>query len=119
MENFIEFKNLLLAEKTRLEGELSGIAHKNPDIKGDWEPSAPDLNIVVADPDEVADSIEKFENQAAIEVELEAELMNVTAALTRIEAGTYGTCTICKAPIEEARLRANPSARTCIAHREK
>lgn len=119
MENFTEFKNLLLAEKTRLEKELATIAHKNPDIKGDWEPSAPDLNIVPADHEEVADSIEKFEGQAAIEVELEAELMNVTVALTRIEAGTYGTCTICKTPIEKTRLRANPAARTCIAHREE
>ena len=116
--NIAEFKNLLLEEKARIEGEMTGIAHKNPDIAGDWEPSAPDLNNPTADPNDVADSMETFEENAAIEVELEARLLEVTSALARIEIGTYGVCGICKEPIEEARLRANPAASTCIAHRE-
>lgn len=118
MINVSEFKKLLLAEKTRIEGELSGIAHKNPEIKGDWEPSAPDLNNPTADPNDVADSIEAFEEHAAVEVELEARLMEVDTALARIEAGTYGICRIGKEEIEDARLHANPAATTCIAHRE-
>lgn len=118
MENTSEFKTLLLAEKTRIERELSGVAHKNPEIQGDWEASAPDLNNPAADPNDVADSIEEFEGNAAIEVELEARLMEVDAALARIETGTYGLCRICKKPIEEARLHANPAAGTCIEHRE-
>ena len=118
MVNTSEMKKLLLAEKARLEGELSSVGHKNPEIKGDWSPSAPDLNNPTADPTDMADSIEEFEKNAAIEVELEAELMEVDVALNKIEAGTYGKCRICKAPIEEARLKANPAAQTCIAHRE-
>ncbi len=118
MENISEFKTMLLAEKTRLEGELSGVGHKNPEIKGDWEASAPDLNNPAADPNDVADSIEHFEENAAIEVELEARLMEVDAALARIEAGAYGICRICGIAIEDARLHANPAAPTCIAHRE-
>lgn len=118
MKNISEYKNLLLEEKSRIEGELSGIAHKNPEIKGDWEPSAPDLNSPFADPNDVADSIEAFETHAAIEVELEARLMEIDAALARLEVGTFGTCRICKEEIEEARLHANPAAPTCIAHRE-
>lgn len=116
--NIIEFKNMLLAEKARLEGEMGGIAHKNPEVPGDWEPTAPDLNNPTADPNDVADSIERFEDNAAIEVELEARLLEVSAALARIEAGTYGVCRICGERVEEARLRANPAAATCIAHRE-
>lgn len=113
-----EFKNILLEEKARLTGELSEVGHKNPEISGDWEPSAPDLNNPSADPNDVADSIEAFEGNAAIEVELEARMLEIDTALARIEAGTFGTCRICGEAIEEARLKANPAAPTCIAHRE-
>lgn len=116
--NTAEYKSMLLAEKARLEGEMNGVAHKNPEIAGDWEPSAPDLNNPTADINDVADSIEQFEGNAAIEVELEARLLEVDNALARIEAGTYGTCNACGALIEEARLHANPAATTCIAHKE-
>ncbi len=118
MKNVSEFEKLLHAEKTRIEKELAAIAHKNPEIKGDWEPSAPDLNNPAADPNDVADSIEAFEEHAAVEVELEARLMEIDAALARVEVGTYGLCRVCKKEIEEARLHANPAANTCIGHRE-
>lgn len=118
MINTSEFKTILLTEKARLEEELSGVGHKNPEISGDWEPSAPDLNNPVADPNDVADSIGAFEGNAAIEVELEARLLEVDAALARIEAGTYGVCRVCGQAIEDVRLHANPAAPTCIAHRE-
>jgi len=113
-----ENKVKLLEEKARLEKELAGVGHKNPEIKGDWEPSAPDLNNPAADPNDVADSIEAFEGNSAIEVELEARLLEVDSALMRIEAGTYGICRICGMEIEDARLHANPAAPTCIMHRE-
>lgn len=118
MINISDLKNMLLEEKIRLTKELSGVGHKNPEIDGDWEPSAPDLNNPTADINDVADSIEAFEGNAAIEVELEARLLEVDSALARIEAGTYGICRICGAAIEDARLHANPAAPTCIAHRE-
>lgn len=118
MTNTNNYKATLLEEKARLEGELSGVGHKNPDIEGDWEPSAPDLNNPTADTNDVADSMEAFEEGAAIEVELEARLLEVDTALARIEAGTYGKCRICGMDIEEARLKANPASPTCIAHRE-
>lgn len=118
MTNTNELKAKLLEEKARIENEMRGVAHRNPEIEGDWEPSAPDLNNPPADPNDVADSIEAFEGNAAIEVELEARLLEVDSALARIEVGTYGICRICGAVIEDARLHANPAAPTCIAHRE-
>ena len=118
MTDIAKLKSMLLAEKAKLENELAGIAHKNPEIAGDWEPSAPDLNNPTADPNDVADSMETFEENTAIEVELEARLMEVDVALNRMEVGSYGMCRICKNAIEDARLEANPAALTCIAHRE-
>jgi DnaK suppressor protein len=43
------------------------------------------------------------------------ELGEVSAALQRMEAGTYGDCQRCAEPIGLARLRALPEARLCLA----
>jgi DnaK suppressor protein len=43
------------------------------------------------------------------------ELRDVDAALLRIKAGTYGTCTDCGDPIPPERLLAQISAQRCIA----
>ena len=42
------------------------------------------------------------------------EAQQVHAALTRIDAGTYGECSTCGEPIGEKRLKAQPYAGQCI-----
>ncbi len=114
--NIAFFKDKLQAEKVRLETELGTIAiHED---KGDtWEA----VNTLVdestdADPNEVADKIEEYETNHAIAASLKKELLDVNDALAKIEAGTYGVCEISGHEIEEDRLTANPSARTCKDH---
>ena len=41
-------------------------------------------------------------------------LAAIDAALTRLDAGTYGSCTSCGKPIPEGRLEALPWAALCI-----
>jgi len=41
-------------------------------------------------------------------------LGEIDAAVGRWDAGTYGVCEECGAPIGEERLEARPAARTCI-----
>lgn len=41
-------------------------------------------------------------------------LAEVDAAITRLEAGTYGVCERCEGPIGAERLDARPTARLCI-----
>ena len=41
-------------------------------------------------------------------------LTEVERALEKFDAGTYGVCEICGAPIPEARLEAKPAARQCM-----
>jgi phosphoserine phosphatase RsbU/P len=43
----------------------------------------------------------------------------VDAALGRVSAGTYGTCEICKQPIEADWLHAHPLVRSCASHLAK
>ena len=43
----------------------------------------------------------------------------LTAALKRVEDGTYGTCTECGKSIGQARLKAIPETSTCVSCQEK
>ncbi|MBI2409850.1 TraR/DksA C4-type zinc finger protein [Candidatus Kaiserbacteria bacterium] len=110
------FKDRLQAEKAALESSLATVGRKNENVPGDWEPVPPEGG-AESDPADQADIITSRENDAAVLADLEARYDMVLAALSRIEAETYGICEICGKPIEEARLEADPAATTCIAHR--
>jgi RNA polymerase-binding transcription factor DksA len=47
--------------------------------------------------------------------EAQHELVEIDAALARIEDGTYGTCEICGGAIGRDRLRALPEVRRCVS----
>lgn len=110
------YKTKLLDEKQKLEEELASIGKKNEQNPQDWEAISPDINQGETDPVDRADNIEELENNTAIVGNLETRLTYVTAALSRIEDGTYGYCKISNEPIETDRLDANPAAETCKAH---
>lgn len=111
----IHFKNLLENEVLNLEKELKTIGRINPEKEGDWE-AIEKMDIDTADEEEVADSMEEYENNRGILDQLEMRLKDVKDALKKIEDGTYGKCEISGEPIETDRLEANPAARTCKAH---
>jgi DnaK suppressor protein len=50
----------------------------------------------------------------ALAEQARVHLVEVDAALGRLEAGTYGTCERCNGAIAAGRLEARPTARTCI-----
>jgi DnaK suppressor protein len=50
---------------------------------------------------------------------VESELVDVQAALQRLDAGTYGICEVCGEPIAEGRLEAMPAARYCVEDQGK
>lgn len=110
------FKQKLEEELGVLTVELERIGRRNPSNPDDWEPKPEESNIVPADKNEAADKIESFEENSAMLKELEIRYNNVKLALTKIKSGTYGICEVSKKPIEERRLEANPSARTCTVH---
>jgi RNA polymerase-binding transcription factor DksA len=107
----------LIALKHTLETELATIAHYN-EKTGDWEVRMDDMVSVDSDSNNIADFGEEADERIATLAELETRYRNVVRALEKIEAGTFGLCEISGEPIEEARLNANPAARTCVAHRE-
>jgi RNA polymerase-binding transcription factor DksA len=117
--NLDYFKNRLGEEKSRLEAELTKVGKRNPQVPGDWEPTAAEMDTRPSEQSELADKFEELENRSAIEIHLEEKLNEVNAALERIKNGTYGVCTVCGEKIDEKRLEANPSAATCVKHSQK
>jgi len=116
MTDTTAYKNTLTEEKTRLEAELATVGRRNPSNPADWE-ARPQETGQEADENSAADLQEGYGENAAILNDLEIRYNEVLAALARIEAGTYGTCSVGGEEIEEARLQADPAAATCIAHK--
>ncbi len=110
------FKNKLETELAKLESELKSVGRVNPSNPNDWEAVQPEMDVMAADDNETADSLEAFEENTAILGELEIQYNEVRHALDKIESGTYGTCETTGKTIPRERLEANPSARTCLTH---
>jgi len=68
-------------------------------------------------PADSEDQAIELENQEALEVIEKTEtteIVQIEAALKRISEGTYGTCAKCGGPIDPRRLKALPTAATCV-----
>ena len=110
------FKKKLEDERDILHEQLQKVGRQNPNNPEDWQGVSDFTEKNEADPNDVADKIENFEENSMIAEELEVRYNEVLDALKRIETGTYGMCEVSGEPIEADRLEANPSARTNKAH---
>lgn len=110
------FKKKLEAEMTVLVGELKSVGRVNPDNPQDWEPTPVEQDLQQADPNELGDKFEKYEDNTAILKQLEIRYNDVKTALEKINSGNFGICEVGGEPIEIERLEANPAARTCKTH---
>lgn len=117
--NYDHLKIKLEEERERLEHELHQMANRDPHQKNEWDLKTPELNKQSADPSEMADAMEALETQVGVEYQLEEQFKEVSAALEKMTAGTYGKCEAGGEEIEIARLEANPAARSCIAHENR
>lgn len=107
-----QFKKQLLKEKEQLERDLRESAIKDD---GHWETKRTQFGETGRfDEEERADEVEEYASEASIDRQLETRLLDISAALQKIDAGAYGICTQCGKAIDEARLAANPAARTHI-----
>lgn len=116
-ETLQKYKDALLKEKETLRTELEGRGRKISDEGSpDWIATPDEDFATSADPNENADDVDDFEANIAVVSELEEQYNQVLAAIKRIEEGTYGMCKECGEEIEEARLDAIPTAKTCRKH---
>jgi RNA polymerase-binding protein DksA len=69
-------------------------------------------------PADSEDQAIELENQEALEAigkTETTEIQQIETALKRISEGKYGTCTKCGGPIDPRRLKALPTAATCVS----
>ena len=99
--NTSHFETMLLAEKAKLEEEQKETAKDD-----EFDNAAHFL------PEEEADQVEAHDIELSLEHTIGNSIGDIDAALERIKKGTYGACEACGNAIEEARLEANPAART-------
>jgi len=79
--------------------------------------SEPEADVDVVDREGASDAASELVEQDREAAEREAadeHRAQVTAALARLEAGTYGTCVDCGTAISEARLQVRPEAACCV-----
>jgi DnaK suppressor protein len=92
-----------LAQLGRLERDQADIVAAAQAANGDDE----------HDPEGATIAFER-EHTAALAGQARRHLADIDAALSRLDAGRYGTCERCGGPVSPARLAARPAAATCI-----
>lgn len=112
---FEDMKTALAVEKTKLENELNGLAHRKPRPAEDGQAFAVQYENFGESEDENASGVAQYSDNLSLEQELESALKDVESAMKAVENGTYGVCKYCKQDIAEDRLRARPTSTSCIA----
>ncbi|MFZ2555509.1 MAG: hypothetical protein WAZ27_04275 [Minisyncoccia bacterium] len=110
-EEVEELRTALDAEKTSLEEELAEHGRK---VDGDWQGTPGGFGANEPDQVDAADALEELSVNIPLVEELEKRYKEILAAQKRMESGTYGLSENDGQPIDVARLRANPAARTNI-----
>lgn len=81
--------------------------------------SVPALSLYDNHPGDLGSASLERELEAGLIVDCKGELRLIRQALKRIEAGSYGNCTLCGNPLSERRLLARPQAPYCTACQKK
>ena len=89
-------------------------------VTAEREPAGPRAAAeAVLDVGDAAQASERRDLSATARERLANRINRLTAALERIEEGTYGRCSTCGEEIGAARLAAIPEADTCLACQEE
>jgi RNA polymerase-binding transcription factor DksA len=106
----------LIAERDRLIDVRNAASRLSTSAK---EASERELSSADQHPAEQATETLERELDLGVLQSVEAELLEVKAALARLEADTYGRCEVCGKPIAEGRLEAKPATRYCVEDQAK
>lgn len=104
------FRRLLEGERSRLEHARQAVHHEGSLLEESGD-------LAIGSGDHIADSAtETFlrELDGGLEENAEHLLVEIEAALVRIDDGTYGSCASCGRSIGDERLEAVPYATLCI-----
>jgi RNA polymerase-binding transcription factor DksA len=115
--NKAKARKRLEQERTRLEGVRDGIRREQGE--GPDADAAGELSSVDQHPGDLGTETFEHEKNISLLEQVESELLEIEAALERVERGTYGTCQACGRPIAAERLEALPATRFCVDDQAK
>jgi DnaK suppressor protein len=98
-------------ERTRLQGIREGIQREQDDAISE---AGNELSSFDQHPGDSGTETFEMEKNVSLLEQVDDELLEVEAAVQRLERGTYGTCQVCGRPIGDARLEAMPATRFCV-----
>ena len=107
-------KERLEAKRTELQRQIASLTEAHPTPVDPIEASEGPQDF-----EETAVDFLETQQEQSIDVNEQALLTEVNAALKRIEDGTYGLCVVCGQPIPEKRLEAIPWAARCVKDQEQ
>jgi RNA polymerase-binding protein DksA len=111
MTDLQEARARLAAERTQTLRQLADLAHDlDAMVAASRDTNADDEH----DPEGATIAFERSQMGALLR-QTEHRLAEIDAAVTRVDAGSYGRCESCANPIGEGRLEVRPTARVCIA----
>lgn len=113
-----EQRRALETQLADVKEELAQLGIHNPEVPEDWIATPGEEIDAEADENVAADRVEEWDERRATLAVLETRYNNIVRALAKIGENTYGICEVAGEEIEEERLRANPAARTCMAHKD-
>jgi RNA polymerase-binding transcription factor DksA len=107
------YRQTLLSLRRRLTGDVSHLADEALRANG-GEASSSLSNAPLHMADLGTDNFEQEFTLSLLQNQEQA-LEEITAALDRLDRGTFGKCEECQGPIPKARLQALPYTRHCVA----
>jgi RNA polymerase-binding protein DksA len=111
------FRTILLEERQRVSAAIQNLHDDHPgSLDEETEEISAGVDNHIAD---TATATLDREIDYTLEENSEHVLAAIDAALARIEDGTYGICSNCGRPIDEARLEAQPWSTLCIDCKRK
>ena len=110
-----KIKEKLEKERDVLVEQMRDMGKLNTETN-EWEATPEDMGYVETDQNDMADRFEDFEAKSSMIKVLETRLQSILQAIKNIGKESFGKCEVCKKDIEQARLEASPSARTCKKH---
>ena len=109
-----KMRTLLLAKREELLQHIVGLMKADQQEIGVDDPSVGPQEL-----EEVAVDALETEREQSIFTNEYSMLREVEEALRRIDAGTYGRCTVCGQPIPERRLETLPWVARCVRDEER
>jgi DnaK suppressor protein len=103
-------------ERTRLQGIRDDLQREQEEATSD---SGGELSSFDQHPGDSGTETFELEKNVSLLEQLEDELVEIDAAVQRLERGTYGTCQACGRPIGDERLEALPATRFCVEDQAK